>query len=83
MAGLDVFVPFVNAIRLDRQLRPIFCSKLGTCYDVDFCAVTLHYSEILISIANLETQTVDKEVKAFVQGVVEDLRNDSLNHLRI
>ncbi len=79
-AAPDILVALLNAIRLDRQLRSIFRSKFGARYDVDFRAVSLDDSQVLIAIKYLETQTVNEEVQAFIQGGVKDLRNDSLDH---
>ena len=77
---LDFIVEFVNVVGFDGDLWAVFGGIFGTGDDVGLCAIAIDDGEFLVAITDLETETVDEEVEAFFEGVIEDFWDQAEHH---
>jgi hypothetical protein len=81
--SLDLVVEGLDIIGFNGDLGPVFGGVFGTGDDVGLGAIALDDSEVLVMIPNLEAETVDEEVEAFFECVVEDFGDEAEHHLHI
>jgi len=78
--GLNLREELVNRIGFERNLGSILGSIFCILDYVGFCAVTRYYCKVLVTMEDLKSKTVDEEIESLVQFVVEDFRNEPLDH---
>src|ERR1043165_8032054 len=63
-ARFNLIVEGLNVVGFDGDLGAIFGSVFRTGDNVGLCPVALNYGEIVVPIANLESETTDEEIEA-------------------
>ena len=76
----DFVVEVLDVVGFDGDLGTVLGGEFGAGDDVGLGAVAIDDCEIFVTIANFEAKTVDEEIEALVEGVVENLGDEAEHH---